>query len=52
MTGRHRRVRGENGRATHLGEGRVEIVPGVEELADALKDDERGVALVEMVHSG
>ncbi len=49
VPGRHRGVGGEDRRAPHFGERRLEVLPRVEELANALQHDEGRMTLVEVV---
>ncbi len=48
MSGGDRRVRGEHCRAAHVLEGIVKRLPLLDELPDALKHDETGVAFVQV----
>ena len=49
VAGGHRRVRREHGRPAHFLERAIERAALVDELADALEDDEAGVAFVQVV---
>ncbi len=49
VSGRDRRVSREDRRAAHFGEGALEVRARLAQVADALQDDEGGMAFVQVV---